>query len=212
MIICVVLLHQRSICTTTFDLVSAVYSNMSSDPELEEPLTWTGYYCAESIASDIIADPCTLQVKLSRGNLSVSKVYVTNASRLDSNVGHLFLRPPDYMYAIKFDHINQGDHHVRVFRPHAFREKSNLFFVAHGVPLSNGGFPLVRVVNVEKPSISQGKMLFRVYNALSGTEVGVYSFPIGSRVTCATLYPFIRRDLHVSPVVKAIEFILSNSR
>ena len=212
MTICVLLLHQRSTCNITFYRVSIVYSNMSSDPELEEPLTWTGYYCAESIARDIIADPSTLQAKLSRGGVYTRKVYVANVARLDENVGHLFLCPPDYAYTIKFEHINRGDRYVRVFKPQKFGEKSNLFYVAHGVPLSNDGWPLTRVVQVDKPRVSQGKMLFQVFNALSGTEVGVYSFPIGSRVTCATLYPFIRRDLQVAPAVKAIDFILSNIR
>jgi hypothetical protein len=168
-----------------------------------EPVNWRGSFVTEQVALAVKDDPTLVTDGKTQAWFAWQPIYVTNVDRLDSKAGNVFTRPPDHLYVIKFVQDNDHDY-VRVFKPR-FEHQSGFYWIAHGVPKDGGGERPVRVVMVHKPSYEQGKLCFRV-DGMNGDLIGVYTFPLFSRVARTTITPFIRRDLGLSSHTKVHPF------
>ena len=168
---------------------------------MEQALTWKVSYVTVPVARAVLADPTLVVQGAYTRNFDWHLPFHTNRTRLDQKLDNAYLRPPDYCYGIKYV-LEGADDYVRVYRP-LNPVLSNKWWVAHGQPDESVQVAPVRVVMVHKPSYEQGKLTFNV-DGMNGDTIGTYQFPLGSRVTCATLYPMVRRDLDIASTIKVV--------
>ena len=159
-----------------------------------------GIFVTGHEASLILADPCnTLQRIIARG--AWKAVYETNNERLTANGQEVFVRPPDYVYVIKYDFV-WGSHVepcVRLFRNKVY--KSRYWFLAMVNPQEFVEEYPTKVFQVDTPKFEQGRLVFYVYNMI-GTEVARFVFGRHQRVTGSVLMSKIIEELSIAPRVK----------